>query len=53
MNKTLWYQSMAASDVMGLLSVTQVRDFLEVRHPIAAKKHKVPEAVLPENDTPV
>ena len=46
---------MSASDAVGLFSVTQVRDFLEMRHPIAGKKHRadvVAEDVVPDIETP-
>lgn len=55
MNKGLWYQCMSASDAVGLFSVTQVRDFLEMRHPIAGKKHRadvVADDDVPDIETP-
>lgn len=53
MNRSIWYRSIAAADAAGLLTATQMRDFLEMKHPISAKKHRNPDVAIHKNDTPL
>ena len=46
LNRILWYQNTAHSDISALLDISEMREYLSRRHPVGKKLSERPETML-------